>query len=468
MAGFYIKKEVGMKKTRYLSSILLVCLLAASLVLPTKAAASQPRQLTTIYLPAVMRYATRFSFNPWLYGAPSTLYVWVQDIDTNTGWVEINGVDTGELTSPFTWDWGDGAVEAGWFPMQHTYASLNRNYIVRVTALYNSGGSDTKGALVRFVSPAVTPLPLPPDLAVTIPDHMLTLGTRMYPPPTNLTYFDDSFFPLTSRATVEYILSAVAYIQDDLSNSDEYLIDGAFQQVVLRDPSFGGMYSLWFTNPPAFASSNAGFSDSIGYSSFFHEMGHNFSLNSPADFYYGGRIDGNANAIFSETIANIYAHTSAYILLNNPGYFGIDPSLEFEIEHSAASSILVTRSAYDRYLSSGMQFHSWNDPATSEDETFDTFMTLAYKFCTHAEQAGQGYRQPAKRMMALLEKFDASLLAQYDPQNDTPAADAFRATLLVTAMSYAFSTDLRSEFRSLNFPISNSVYDQLMGMMAAY
>ena len=65
-------------------------------------------------------------------------------------------------------------------------------------------------------------------------------------------------------------------------------------------------------------------------------------------------------------------------------------------------------------------------------------------------------------MMHLLGKFDPAMQAQYDPQHDTTAADTFRATLLVAAESLAFGTDLRQRFRTLNFPISDTTYQQLL------
>ena len=91
-------------------------------------------------------------------------------------------------------------------------------------------------------------------------------------------------------------------------------------------------------------------------------------------------------------------------------------------------------------------------------------MTLAYKFCAHAETAGQGYRLPAQRLMRLLGVFNEDLRQQYDQQHNTAAADQFRATLLVTALSYAFQCDLRPEFRALRFPLSDAIYDQLMDL----
>jgi hypothetical protein len=51
---------------------------------------------------------------------------------------------------------------------------------------------------------------------------------------------------------------------------------------------------------------------------------------------------------------------------------------------------------YEGYTRDGMPFASWNDPSTTNDETFGTFMTLAYRFCWHAEDSRRGYREPVK------------------------------------------------------------------------
>lgn len=416
----------------------------------------------TIYLPLVEKNSTRFSFRDELFNPPSTLALWVQGITPSTGEVTVNGSDTQQPTTAFTWDWGDGLIEDGWFAKSHIYANTSRNYIVKVTSHYNGGATDQAEILIRFVAPIITPVTLPEDLSVTIPDHTVSLGTRLYAVPSGLSYFDNSYFDLVSRANVEYILSVAASIQNDFSNGNVYLINNGFNQVVLRDASFGGMYSLWFTNPPSFISGNYGFQETIQYSSFFHEMGHNFSLNSPANYYYGGRIDGNANAIFSESMANIFAHATAYQILNNPAAYGLDNDLALEIEQSAAGSIMVIRNAYENYLATGKVFHSWNDPNTPQDETFDTFMTIAFKFCAHAEDAGQGYRTSLKRMMALLQHFNEDWKNSYAQNNDTPEAEAFRATLMVAALSHAFGADLRTEFEDLNFPINDAIYDDLM------
>ena len=87
-----------------------------------------------------------------LFGELSAISVWVVNINSSTGEVTVNGVDTQEPTIPFTWDWGDGTIHGGWFPQQHTYSDVTKNYIVKVTAHYSGGETDSGEVLVRFGS----------------------------------------------------------------------------------------------------------------------------------------------------------------------------------------------------------------------------------------------------------------------------------------------------------------------------
>ncbi len=420
---------------------------------------------TVPYLHLLLKKKAHFNFRKQLFDSPSTLRIWIQELNPTTGYVLINGIDTQQPSRPFTWDWGDGSIESGFFPRSHTYTNRTKNYNIKATSHYSDGGMEDVELLIRFRSSSLAPITLPSSLTVTIPDHEVALGTRLYPIPIGLTYFNESLIDSQLRLNNEYVLSVVAFIQYEYANGDVYPIDNGFRQVVLNDPNAGGMYSLWYTSPPSFASGNYGFQDTPKYSSFFHEMGHNFTLNSPADYHYGGKIDGNANAIFSESLANIFAHSTAYDILNDYSHYGFDHSLALEIKQSAIESIKITRNAYEDYLNSGKVFHSWNDPSTPEDETFGTFMTIAYNFCSHAENSGSGYQIPVKRMMALLQNFNLDWKFSYNQYNNSPEAEAFRATLMVTALSYAFSTDLRTEFRALNFPINDAVYSQLINTM---
>lgn len=411
-----------------------------------------------------LQLAAAMDFKQELFGPPPRIFAHIEDLNTGTGYVRINGVAM-DLAAQPVWDFGDGTVVGSWFPAEHTYGSTSANHIVTVTGQFSDGTSGSTSVLVRFVQPALNPVSMPGNLLVTVPIADLALTSRMpgYGFSPALTHFDGSFFnPDLPRGTVEYLLTAAACLQHGFANGNVLVVDGGFRQYVLRDPGAGGMYSIWYSSPVAFAAADYAFQGTPQYSSFLHEMGHNLTLNFPAAFHYGGRIDGNANAIYSETLAQIFQHSTAYELINNAASYGLPADLVFDIHQSARGSIGLVRAAYERYCASGCNFQSWNNPATPEDETYDTFMTIACQFFRHAETAGQGYALPTRRLMHLLEVFNEDLRQQYDAQQDTAAGAEFRSTLLVTALSHAFQSDLRADFRALGFPVSDAVYDQLM------
>jgi len=424
----------------------------------------EPEPSSTLAIPsppAVPRNAT-FSFETADIELSATLAVGVQEIDRITGRVVISGVDTAQPSIPFTFAWGDGIQDAGWFPMTHTYADTARDYEATVTAHYGAGRVGKEVVTISFVTPEMHPVAIPEEVGVTVPTNLVPLSSRVYASPTGLSVFGDNFLTSASRSTVEYVLSVAAWIQCAFANGDVYAPDGVFQQVVLRDADFGGMYSIWFTTPPSFAAGDYAFQGSPEYSSLFHEMGHNVTLNSPAAFCYGGKIDGWANAIFSETMAQIFAHATAYEIINCSSVYGLDTTTTASVRRSSVASYRFLRSRYNSYVAEGKRFSSWNDSGTSVDETFDTFMVLGYVFCEQAEQAGRGYREPLQRMMTLLQTFDAPMQDAYSPGENSPAAEAYRATLMVAALSYAFDQDLRPRFRELSFPVSDEIYASLI------
>lgn len=420
-----------------------------------------------------------FDFKECLLGDPSSINLIITELNDD-GNIQVNGGVTG---NPYLleWDWGDGETSAGFFPQFHIYESTSQNYIIEVTANYNNGYNNnqpsTGRTLVRFIDVSEEDfIELPEITAVSIPDEMVPLATVPgFGLPAGLTWFDDSFFTVYNRSVIEYVLSVCADIEMDFAGGNVFLTAGAFNQVLLRNPNAGGMSSLWFTRPVSFQSGDYGIGSSIQWSSFFHEMGHNVTLNMPAEYFYGGKSDGPANCIFSETMAQIYQHASAYEILNSrlgeDNEYGIPADLALEIECSATSAIGVMRNFYQQYISEGMNFCSWNDTSTPEDETLPTFMTLAYRFCLHAEAnieevyTEAGYRIPLQRMSALLQLWDAELHALWNQWQDDPQADIFRSTLMITAMSYGFNQDLRSEFISLNFPIDDVMYEELLNRM---
>ena len=430
--------------------------------------------ISILFIMAVFNQSSgqSFNFKKILFEPLSSLNVRIQTINVETGDVTVVGRDTRSPSIPFTWNWGDGLITRGLFPQDHQYVDLTKNYVLRVVSHYSASETDSVELLVRFVASNLNKISLPESKRVFIPDSMVSLSSRMpdsaygvpYGIPQSLRFFDDSFFPLLDRSDVEYVLTVAATIETEFANENVFLVDSNFNQVVLRDSGFGGMYSLWYTTPVSFGAGDYGFSGSLEWSSFFHEMGHNVTLNFPAAYYFGGKIDGSANAIYSETMAQIYQHSTGYKILNNYVDYGLDTDLFMEIKHSVLSSMKVVRRFYESYLEKGKHFASWNDPNTPDDETILTFMTIAFKFCEHAEKNGQGYEIPLKRMMKFLENFNESWVTQYSPHFDTAKADTFRASMMVAAIAYAFDQDLRQEFRELNFPVSDEIYDQFFNL----
>ena len=398
-----------------------------------------------------------------LTGSARTLTLFVPSTDAAARSATVNGSDSRAPAIPFTFAWGDGSSTTGFFPQTHSYPTAAQNYIVRVTAHYSSTTSDSADAIVRFAAPTLTPVAFPAAATVTIPQVLPVLTSRQAGAGFNpaLQAVPNTFFTtLFPRATLEYVLSQAATIELGILENDVEKVGGEWRQVALYDPTFAGAYSIWFASPIAFAAGTNFFTGVPGYSSLFHEMGHNLSLNAPAAFRYGGRIDGNANAIFSEAVAQMFQHAVAFELVNNPTRYGIPGDLALDIAASAHVSAKTLQQIYDTYLSQGKPFTTWNDPVTGVDETLGAFIAVARQFMVHAEQT-KSYVGPLTRVMRLLRTFNASMAAQYASQTNSSAANTFRSTLMVAAVSYGFQQDLRGEFRALNFPIDDATYSSL-------
>lgn len=402
-----------------------------------------------------------FDFKNELFGEKKTLFLDVKTDNSDKAKVTVNGVDTRRPSIPFTFDWGDGRTDKGWFPQTHIYSDKSKNYILKVTAHYPYGKTGSRESFVRFVPPRIKLVPLSPANAVEIPSHNVEIISRVvgYGIDANLRCFGDNYFNITPRFVVEYVLSLASSIQYDFVNRDVVRTEGGFRQVLLRDERSNGMYSLWYTHPVAFVSGDYGFRDSIQYSSFFHEMAHNYVLNTPSVYSYGKKIDGNANAIITEATAQIFQHATAVELINNYEEYGLSGDLVFELKQNAISTMLLVRNAYEEYIDSGMDFCSWNKPGTANDETLNTFMVIAYKFFTYAEN--KGYKTAVKRMIKFLQIFDADIKRRYAPDEDSEQADTFRSTFMIAALSYAFSSDLRQEFKRIKFPVDDKIYEEL-------
>jgi hypothetical protein len=177
----------------------------------------------------------------FLFSLPTTvlagsLSASVESMDAITGLVTINGYDSKQPTTQFTFNWGDGTSNEKWFAASHTYADRTQNYLVQITAHYSDGTTDTVNVLVQFTG-RITPIAIPSYLTVTIPSSDVLLKTRIPGYDTGpYSFFADSYFTLTNpRSTIEYVLSVATLIQFDFANNNVYLPNGNFNQVVLRN-----------------------------------------------------------------------------------------------------------------------------------------------------------------------------------------------------------------------------------------
>jgi hypothetical protein len=260
------------------------------------------------------------------------------------------------------------------------------------------------------------------------------------------------------------ILKAISSIDYTFANKNTFLLGGEFKIYVLEGTDYGGGSSYWFTTPMSVGYGAPILNAPIGWYILFNEIGKDTTLNTPSSLTYGGNTDGNASEIYSETIGDVFSYASGCQLVSNPSTYGLDGLVALDIGNNMLVGAAALQQAYNNYVAAGAPFSSWNPYNGEPDPTLGTVSTLAWKFIEHAEEQGTGYEIPAQRMMHLLQLFDHSMLASYAPSENTEAAATFRSTLMVTALSYAFSLDLRNEFTNLNFPIDNPTFEQLYEM----
>jgi hypothetical protein len=401
-----------------------------------------------------------------LSGSPPTLSASVQSINSN-GTVVVNGADSAQPTMPFQFTWSDGTSTSGFFPQQHVFANPLQNYVITVTATENRGTTQQFLLPVFFTAPSITQRTIL-GVSFQIPTQQPVLQTHWAanaPPTTSETVFSDSSFPVYSRSDVAYILAAISSIDYDFAKSNSFLLNGEFQIDMLENTTFGGGYSLWYTTPMSVGYGAPVVGPPIQWNILFNEIGKDATLNTPLSLTYGGNTDGSASEIYSETMGDVFSYASGCELISNAASYGIGPDAALDIKNSLLSGAAALQGAFKAYVAAGAPFSSWNPNNGGTDPTLGTLSTLSWKFIEHAESQGKGYQIPAKRLMTVLQLFDPSMLGSYAPTSNTQVAATFRSTLMVTALSYAFSEDLRTEFRSLNFPIDDRTFEQLYEMV---
>jgi hypothetical protein len=208
-----------------------------------------------------------------LLSAPLTLGAFVQTIAAN-GTVVVNGGDSEQPSTPFTFSWGDGSSTTGFFGQQHTYANTGQNYIVTITAHENSGATQQIRIPVFFVGPSISPQTTPQAVTFDIPSEPIQFGTHYpYAPPSGETVFPDNAFTAYSRGNLEYLLTRAAAIAEDFANDNVYLLNGIFDIEMLENVSYGGGYCFWFTTPMSVGYGSDIFSPAVQWYVVFNEIG---------------------------------------------------------------------------------------------------------------------------------------------------------------------------------------------------
>ncbi len=100
------------------------------------------------------------------HAATGDLQLSITSASVISGTVQVDAVDTREPTTPFTWNWGDGATTQGFSPQAHTYTYLNQNYLVQVTLHENDGSTDCSQIPLDFQNPVVKQWGLSGDVPV--------------------------------------------------------------------------------------------------------------------------------------------------------------------------------------------------------------------------------------------------------------------------------------------------------------
>ncbi|MBU1734107.1 MAG: hypothetical protein KJ692_02595 [Verrucomicrobia bacterium] len=398
-----------------------------------------------------------FSFRPVL-AVNRSLSVQVEIIQGSPAF--IRGADSRCPRAPFTFDWDDGTKDTRFFPAQHAYHDTNRNYTVSITGHYDDGSRDTTVAVRVSLRPIDWSCRRSAAVkrCITIPSAPTEIGTTMpgYLPPNGTQVFDQNELDATRRGTIEYVMDVAHQLQLNYCNGNT-CPDAMHRQVILKQTALNGCMAQWFSHPPSITCYPDYLGKSIIFSSLFHELGHNITLNTPRRDRLGGKIDGPMNAVFSEALANIFQHATVFDILNTPGNFELSDDILAMIRESGETSAVFVTRGYHALREGHAQVATYNDPQTSADETFDTFMTVAYVFMALAEER-KDYGRPLARTMRVIQTFGPEDHTRYQNRSN----EAFRTTFWVAALSYGFNIDLQARFRQLGFSVDERCYKELM------
>lgn len=173
-----------------------------------------------------------------------------------------------------------------------------------------------------------------------------------------------------------------------------------------------------------------------------HESGHNF-FGGTSSFYYTLAVP---YPFLQESLAVLSAsYTENYILKNNLS-LGINADTLADTIYVFKDEDGYQEDRYNQYVSEGMKFNL-SDVLTSQ--------ALDWKMIQYGNLYGfENY----KKLSKIFESDNAN---KFTFQNDGVSAEE-QSTFIIAVLGYSFNKDFRTDFKKLNFPINDSLYNQVL------
>lgn len=180
-----------------------------------------------------------------------------------------------------------------------------------------------------------------------------------------------------------------------------------------------------------------------------HEQGHNF-FGGTSWFYY---TMAAPYPFLQESLAVLSTMYTYHIMLEKQDEYGLSQEVVESLDYIYLEEEReLQQNMYEKYVRQGCPF-DLEDVLTSQ--------ALDYKMILYGEQYGwHNYEQVAKA-------FENSLRWKFNFISDGANATE-QATYIVTALNVAFDRDFRPDFRELNFPIDDTLYEEWHSILQNY
>lgn len=336
--------------------------------------------------------------------------------------VTVNGFVQG--ANKLTWNWGDGsAEETRWFPASHTYAQKGI-YKINVHA-FTGDGSLEKTILI----------------AIPRQSELVTLKGKysgFYDFPRQ--FFEESIVP------ARQILCVTDGQYQSLKKMHNGIAPYDFTKITYKSSVYGATTPDGIVlGDAAFPGLNAG---NPRWEVMAHEQGHNFFGGTSA-FYYSLAA---GYPFLQESFAVLSAFYTYQDILERQKEFKIAPATVESLHYDFANGRSYQEDQYNLYVSQDAPFDI-ADTLTSQ--------ALDYKMIVYGEKHGwQNYTKFTKA-------FEDGMGSQFTFQDDGVSATE-QSTYAIAALGVAFDKDFREEFKALNFPVDDGLYEEAYQKIETY